>query len=178
MVVDINAGPEQVRAYVKQQAAKGLAHVKALVHGEGDAIIALIADLSDDAAAFSPGPGGFSVLQVVQHVNGSFERSIDRLKTLTGGRPFVYEVPRAGPGSIPSDAPESFGETCDAFIAGMAGVMAVLEAADPKVGLELTWDHVSFGPFNWIEWAVYSHHVHAHDHRVQIEKIKTALDER
>ena len=55
---------------------------------------------------------------------------------------------------------------------------AALDKADPSVGLDLTTNHAQYGPFNWLEWALYSHHVHPHDHVGQIEEIKRALDER
>jgi len=178
VVVDVNSAPEQVSAYVKEHAARGLDHVKELVGGEGEAVLSLIAGVSENEAAYSPAAGEFSISQVVQHLNGSIERGIERLKTLTSGRPFVYEGPRIGPGSIPPDAPKTFAAARDAFAKGVDAVMAVLDAADPKVGLDLTSEHATFGPFNWLEWAVYSHHVHPHDHVLQIVKIKEALERR
>lgn len=178
MVVDVNAPPQQVAAYVKAEAARGLEHARALVKGEGDAIIELIAGLGESDAAFSPAPGEFSTAQVIQHLNGSFERSLDRLRTLIAGRPFVYDGPRIGPGSLPAEPPATFAETRDAFVKGMADVLALLGAADPAVGLDVTSDHVNYGPFNWLQWAVYSHHVHSHDHVLQLGAIKAALQER
>jgi hypothetical protein len=69
----------------------------------------------------------------------------------------------------------SFSDLRRAYIDGMAGVLAVVRQADPQRGLDLAADHATFGPFNWLGWAVYSHHVHTHDHIGQIENIRKAL---
>ena len=40
------------------------------------------------------------------------------------------------------------------------------------MGLDLTADHAEYGPFNWLEWAVYSHHVHTHDHVGHVAELR------
>ena len=58
---------------------------------------------------------------------------------------------------------------------GMAAIIDVLSQADEKQAAGLTADHAEYGPFTWQEWAVYSHHVHTHDHIGQLEAIRKAL---
>jgi DinB superfamily len=177
-MVDVNSGPDAVRAYVKDQAARGLANVIQLIRADRDAIEGLTAGVSEEAAGFHPDDEEFSLLQVLQHLNGGLERSFDRLSTLSSGRRWANTNPSRGPGSIPANAPATFTEVRREFLDGEDKILAVLDQADPAVGLDLTADHAQYGPFNWLEWALYSYHVHPHDHVGQIEKIKRALAER
>ncbi|HLF76755.1 MAG TPA: DinB family protein [Dehalococcoidia bacterium] len=175
MVVRLDAGREAVRAYVAEQALLGKEHVISLVRTEGDAIAASITDLTDEQGSAEPAPGEFSALQVLQHLNGSFERSIDRLKTLSASQPWTNRGAPAGSGSIPGDATSSFVEARRQFLEGTEAVLAVLEAADEARGLDVTATHAGFGDFNWLEWATYSHHVHTHDHVGQLAEIRAAV---
>jgi len=162
-----------VVAYVREQVAQGLEHVRALVKTEGEAILAAVEGLSEAEGNFKPGPDEFSALEVLQHLNGGFERSIDRLRTLSSGRPWsaASEGP-GGTGRTPENATKSFIEARAQFAVGLAGVLAVLEAADETRGLDLTTPHPAYGDFNWLQRAVYSHHVHTHDHVGQLRQIR------
>ncbi len=178
MVVRAAAGRDAIRAYVAQEAARGLAHVTALVREERETMAALVADLSEHEAAFKPAPGEFLVADALEHLNLSFERSQARLAALSSGEPFVWTGPTHGPGSLPEAATASFTVVLDRFLEGTAGVITFLEGAEPGRSLELTADHAQFGPFNWLEWAVYSHHVHTHDHVGQVEALRREIDQR
>jgi len=178
MVVRADAGRDAIRAYVEQEASRGLAHVRALVWGEWEAMAALVADLSEHEADFKPAPGEFSVADALEHLNLSFERSQARLAALSSGEPFVWTGPTHGPGSLPEAAAASFAVVLNRFLEGMAGVITILEGAEPGRGLDRTADHAQFGPFNWLEWAVYSHHVHTHDHVAQVGALRRAIDRR
>jgi hypothetical protein len=80
------------------------------------------------------------------------------------------------PGQTPPPAQAaSFAELRDGFTHGTNAVIEVVEQADPRLGLDLTTEHVLFGPFNWLGWAVYSHHVHTHDHLGQIAAVRAGL---
>ena len=61
------------------------------------------------------------------------------------------------------------------YIEGMQAIIEVLEAADGSKGLTLTADHIDFGPFNWLQWAVYSHHVHTSDHIGQLGEARARI---
>ena len=172
MVVRLDAGSDAVRAYVAEQASLGLAHVTSLVRADGDAMREMLQQLSETAAEFKPAPDEFSVVDILRHLNSSFPRSTQRLRALSSGRSFEYEGPRPRPGGIPDDASESFAELRQTFLDGEAEVLAILEAADATVGLDLTADHAEYGPFNWLEWAVYSHHVHTHDHVGHVAELR------
>ena len=174
-MVNVNAGPEVVHAYVKEQASKGRDHVLGLVRSDLDAVAGLIAGLDEEDANFKPNEAEFSISEVIQHLNGSFERSKQRLETLSSGKPWQNQGPGPGPGSIPEPRPGSFAEVRSRFEAGAGEIVSILEKADPDTGLDLTAAHATFGEFNWLEWAAYSHHVHTHDHIGQLEQIKRGL---
>jgi hypothetical protein len=178
MVVRLDAGREAIREYVRQQAGLGLNHVKAQIRADRDAIVAVAAGLSDDEANFRPSDDEYSVLQVLQHLNGSFERSADRLSTLSSGRSWLNTGPAPGPGNIPAYADSDYAEVYRHFVEGEDRILVILDQAGPGVGLNLTADHAQYGPFNWLEWAVYSHHVHTHDHVGQIEQLGAAIEAR
>ena len=176
MVVRLTDGRDAVRAYVSEHAGRGLDHVRELLRGDRDAIMALIGDLSEDEAAYKIAPEEWSISEAMQHLNASFPRSTQRLRDLTSGRP--YTAPPPASGSLPDTAPASFDETRRTFSEGEADVLSILDAANPDADRSLTADHVTFGPFDWLEWAVYSQHVHTHDHVGQIEAVRREIEKR
>lgn len=177
-MVSLSAGAEAVRAYVKEQAGKGLEHIIVLVQNDRDAIAIATDLLTEEEANYSPAEGEFSILQVLQHLNGSFPRSLERLKTLSSGKAWVNQGPAAVPGGIPMDAPSSFALVRQQFLDGEDQILKVLKSADPTAGLDLTANHAEYGAFNWLEWATYSHHVHARDHVGQIQGLRQLIDQR
>ena len=52
-----------------------------------DSMAALTEGLSQAEAEIRPTDAEYCVLEVLQHLNGSFARSLDRLATLSSGRP-------------------------------------------------------------------------------------------
>jgi hypothetical protein len=110
----------------------------------------------------------------MRHMSASLDRSKSRLETLSAGKTWQSQAPVL-PGNMGGADYASFHELRSAYIDGMADIIAVLRRADESKGLSLTVDHAQFGPFNWLEWSIYSHHVHTHDHIGQLTKIAEAL---
>ena len=135
-------------------------------------ILALIGDITEDEATTVTPADEWSVFDTMRHFAASLDRSRTRLRTLSSGQPFVQ--PPALPAQMGAEYP-SFSELRRVYVDGMASILALLRKADPAVGLDLTAEHGFYGPFNWPEWALFSHHVHAHDHAGQIENIRKAL---
>ncbi len=173
VVVRIDAGGDAVRAFVKGQAALGKDHVVSLVKTEAAALADGIADFSEEQGKIAA-PGAFSALQVLQHLNGSFARSMDRMKSLSQGQSWAPAAgtPPAGGGYIPPEAETSFTKARQDFIDQSAAVVAFLEGVDASKAGSTTAPHAVAGDFNWLEWAVYSHYVHTHDHTGQIGEIR------
>ena len=57
----------------------------------------------------------------------------------------------------------------------MQAILDVLDAADENIGRDLKATHVDYGEFDWLEWAVYSHHVHTSDHIGQLREARSRL---
>lgn len=172
MVVRLDAGKDAVRAYVAEQAGQGLAHVTRLVEQDRDAILAAVDGLSEEEGTRVTKDGEWTPAQVLAHLNSSLERSRDRLATLSAGKPWA-NAPVVGGQAGGSGA--SFEALRRQFADGMQAIIDVLKQADGARGLELTADHAQYGPFNWLEWAVYSHHVHTTDHIGQLQEARARL---
>jgi aminoglycoside phosphotransferase (APT) family kinase protein len=175
LVVRLSEGRDAIQAYVSEHVSRGLAHVLELVIEDHNLILRLIGDLTEDEAMTVTAADEWRVFDAMKHLSASLDRSRARVETMSAGRPFESPPFTGGQGSMGSAEYASFSDLRRAYIDGMVDVLAVLRRADPKRGLELTAEHATFGPFNWLGWALYSHHVHTHDHIGQIEKIKQAL---
>jgi DinB superfamily len=174
MVVRLSEGKDAIQAYVDKEVAQGLPHVLDVVTADNNRVLALIGDLTEDEATTVTPVDEWRVFDVMKHLSASLDRSRTRLETLSSGRPFV-PPPGVSPGSMGAADYASFSDLRLAYVNGMADILAVLRHADSDRGLELTADHATFGTYNWLGWAIYSHHVHTHDHIGQIENIKNAL---
>lgn len=172
MVVRLTDGRDAVRAYVSEHATRGLDHVIELVTGDNNRILTLIGDLTEDEGMTVTLVDEWRVFDALRHMTASLDRSKARIETLATGQ--AYESPPGGPGQMGTEY-TSFPALRAAYIDGMAEILGVLRQADGARNLAGASEHISFGPFNWLEWAVYSHHVHSHDHVGQIENIRKAL---
>jgi hypothetical protein len=173
--VDLHSGVPAVQAYVKRQAAQGPEHVLALIKADGDAILALTGDVTEDDANIHAAESEFSISQVVQHLNFSFPRSQARLRAMMKGEEFIWTGPAGRAGGLPERPAPSLAAARVEFAAGEAEILRILGSETHATNLDLVANHAEFGPMNWLEWAVYSHHVHTHDHVKQIGDIKSAL---
>ena len=171
-VVRLDAGRDAVRAYVEEQAAQGLAHVTTLVSNDTDSIFAAVKELSEDEGNRVTKEGEWTPAQVLAHLNSSLERSKSRLASMSSGREWVNPPL---PSRQSGDGEESFEYLRSQYIDGMQAILQVLKAADEAQGRELTADHVEYGPFTWLQWAVYSHHVHTSDHIGQLNEARTRI---
>jgi hypothetical protein len=178
VVVRLSEGRDAIQAYVAAQVAQGLPHVLQLLTEDNNRVFSLVGDLTEGEGMTVTAADEWRVFDALRHMAASLDRGRHRIETMSAGRPFEAPAFRGGPGSMGAVDYASFSELRRTYIDGMARVLAALRGADPERGLELTADHASFGPFNWLGWAVYSHHVHTHDHIGQIEKIRKALRER
>jgi hypothetical protein len=174
-VVKPSEGRDVVQAYLNEHTVQGLSHVLELLTADHNHVLSLIGDLTEDEAMRVTPADEWRVFDAMKHLTASLDRSRDRLQTMSSGRAFTPPPGAGGPGSMGSADYASFSDLRRSYIDGMADILAVLRKADPAKGLELTAEHAAFGPFNWLGWALYSHHVHTHDHIGQIEAIKQAL---
>jgi hypothetical protein len=175
VVVDINDTDAVVR-YTREHASMGLEHVTALVRGERDAMMMLINDLTQDEADTRIDSGAeYSVSMILQHLNMSFERSIRRIRSLSEGQPHILTGAGGVGGALPEQLDANFDNVRQRFLEGEDAVLDLLEATDPNTKSDVTAPHAVYGPFTWLEWATYSHHVHTSDHVAQVRRIKGVL---
>ena len=179
MVVRINEGRDAVRAYIDENVAKGRDHVASLVAADIQKLMAMLDDLSEEEGRAVTPVDEWSVFRAMQHLANSIERSRERLETLSSGQPYESPVIPASAGGEAGGAGTAeyafFDELRSNYREGMKAILDVIETADPRRGLELTASHGEFGPFNWLQWSLYSHHVHTHDHLDQIAAIRAAV---
>jgi DinB superfamily len=177
VVVKLSEGRNAIQSYVNEQTSQGLAHVLELMTEDHNQVLRLIGDLTEDEAMTMTPADEWRVFDAMKHLSAGLDRSRDRLQKLSSGQQFVPPAGAGSPGNLGSAEYASFSDLRRAYIDGMADILAVVRQADATRGLDRTAEHASFGPFNWMGWALYSHHVHAHDHIGQIENIKKALRE-
>jgi hypothetical protein len=170
MVVSLYAGRDAVRGYAEEQAALGLDHIISVVTADNERVLSLIDGFGEEDALVVPQPDEWSPFQVMRHLASSLDRSHARLASMSAGRPF--NNPPTATGQISDREYASFDELRRTYGGGMRKIIYVLQAAEPTRGLDLTADHAMFGSFNWHQWAVYSHHVHTHDHIGQLEALQ------
>ena len=170
LVVDLN-DRDAVVEYVRRQAAQGLVRVIDLVRTERDAMLALLDELREGEADVRIDDEEYSVSMILQHLNTSFARSEERLRTLSVGRPWVNTGPPALPGGLPEVFETDFARVRQDFEHGEDAILSVLETRDPSNKPEATARHAQYVEFNDLEWAVYSHHVHTADHVRQVRHI-------
>lgn len=175
MVVRLSDGRDAIQAYVRDHASQGLGHVLELVTEDHNHVLRLIGDLTEAEGMTVTSVDEWRIYDAMKHLTASLDRSRDRLEKLSSGQAFTPPPLAGAPGGMGSAEYNSFQELRRSYIDGMADILGVLRRADPTRGLELTAEHAAFGPFNWLGWAVYSHHVHTHDHIGQIENIRKAL---
>jgi hypothetical protein len=178
VVVKLSEGRDAIQAYVNEHTSQGLGHVLELMTADHNHVLALIGDLTEDEAATVTSADEWTVFDAMKHLSASLDRSRDRLLRLSSGEPFNPPPLSGGPGGMGSADYASFSDLRRAYIDGMAAILAVVRNADGTKNLDMTSDHPQFGSFNWMGWALYSHHVHTHDHIGQIENIKAALRKR
>ncbi len=175
MVVDLN-DEVGVVDYVRHEAKKGLEHAIDLVRNERDTMLELVRDISDYEAEQRINNGEeFSILMVLRHLNASFDRSRQRLAAMAGGEEFTPPASAGRGGTVPEEDESSLEEARTTFRNGSDAVVDILLQADPDAPTIVTASHAQYGSFNFIEWAVYSHHVHTSDHVQQVRRIKEAL---
>jgi hypothetical protein len=175
VVVRLSEGRDAIQTYVNQHVAQGLSHVIDLVTDDHNLVLRLIGDLTEAEAMTVTPVDEWRVFDAMKHLSAGLDRSRDRLQTLSSGRPFTPPPGAGSPGGMGSANYESFSDLRRSYIDGIADILAVLRHAYPRRGLDLTADHASFGSFNWMGWALYSHHVHTHDHVGQIANVRKAL---
>lgn len=158
------------RAYVVEQASKGLAYVRDLIAADRDSVLAAIDGLSDEEGSRVTLEGEWTPVQVLAHLSRTLPRSLDRLQVLSSGREWVNPSPMGEP-----DADRPLTELRREYTERMQAILDELDRANEDVGRDIKVAHPYLGDFDWLEWAVYSHHVHTSDHIGQLNEARARV---
>ena len=169
----LDEGEAAIRAYLELHTAQGQDHVLDLITEDNNHILRLIGDLTEKEAETVTDVDEWRVFDALQHMNSSLDRSRGRLQKLSTGQAFVPPATGVTSGGVGSAEYASFSDLRRPYIDGMGDILSVIRAVDPSQGFEVAADHGQYGPFNWMEGALYSHHVHMHDHVVRSKRYET-----
>jgi len=166
---------ERVGGYIRHNATKDAEAIRALVQQGHEQLTGLLDGMTEQQAAFKPGPEDWSVLELLRHVI-SAKRGVARTCSLLARGEPVAGLGREGDEqdgmmgrrtySSLAEGREALEEAHQQLVAFMAGEMA-------RAQLELTLNHFLFGDLNSVEWAVFQR-VHDGDHSNQIGQITSA----
>jgi hypothetical protein len=170
--------PDQVAAvvaYCKTRGAERADAIAATVQEGHDELMAALAGVSEEQAAWKPAPDAWSILELMQHVVSVKQMMAGLSKTLaTGQRPpgaEQFEEPSAQDG-VTIVSFSSLAEAITAAEQAHAGLLESIAALDAgEINTDVTFSHFVFGPFNSREWTVFQR-VHDQDHTPHIGKIK------
>lgn len=164
----------RVRAYIEHNAAKEPPAIRALVQKGQDQLLGLIDGLTEEQAAFKPGPDDWSVLELMAHIVTA-KRGVARIcrRLARGERVSDFGGEREEQDGIARGAFASLAEARAALKEADGELLAFVDTLSPETNVEARCEHFLFGPLNCKEWAVLQR-VHDGDHAGQLEQIKAA----
>lgn len=160
---------ERVGSYIRHQAQKEPASLHETVQkGHGD-LLAGLAGLSEEQAAYKPGPDDWSVLELLQHVLGGKKGTARLCVALARG-----EAPpgEAQTGRLPSTQ-LTLSEARAQLDAAHMEMLSFVDGLTPGANVEARYTHPFFGELNCREWAAFQR-VHDGDHANQLGQIRSA----
>jgi hypothetical protein len=166
---------ERVTGYIRHNAAKEPAALRALVQQGHDQISGLLAGLSEEQARWKPGAEDWSVLSVLQHVVTA-KRGVARICTRLAAGEQIAGTGREGDeqdGVMSKQRFTSLAEAREALDAAHADLLVFIDGPLATANVETRFNHFVFGDLNCREWAAFQR-VHDGDHSGQLEKIKAA----
>jgi hypothetical protein len=161
---------ERVLSYIAHQSVKEPAEIAAIVQQGHDQVLAALEGLTEEQAAFKPGPDDWSVLQVLQHAAEGEQRVARRCAALAAGQ---ATEPISRTGLIGPEPFTSLAQARAAIAAAHAELLDFVASLSPETNTDTKLEHPFFGSINCREWAVFQR-VHDGDHANQIGQIKAA----
>ncbi|MHB8684581.1 MAG: DinB family protein [Dehalococcoidia bacterium] len=156
---------ERVVSYIRHQAGKPPEAIAALVADSQGRLIEVVSACDEAAAARSPGPGEWSMGELVRHVLAA-ERSVTTIVETLARSQTAQGERRAG--SMADDAP--YGALLDELRTANERMLAAIRALPADADVVATATHPFFGELNCREWAAFQR-VHDEDHIQHARKI-------
>lgn len=157
---------QQALSYIRHQACKSLADLRALVERTAADGGHCLEDVSEGQARFKPGDE-WSVKEVLDHLIYATALVTERMRDLAARkapRPFTADS-SAGRSMHPI---QELRQEMARLLEETVALVGSLPEGDPPPG---TWEHPFLGPVNLRE-LIALHRLHVMDHVQQIEKIK------
>jgi hypothetical protein len=165
---------ERVTSYIKHQARKQPAELRAIVEEGHGRLMALLDAMSDEQARFKPAPDEWCALEVMAHVVTA-KRGVARIceRLGRGERPGTFGgegEDRSRQDGVTGVSFSTAAEARDAAQREHQALLAFIDTLSPATNLEARYRHFVFGDLNSREWAAFQR-VHDGDHEGQIKKI-------
>ncbi len=173
--------PDETRAaviaFVREGGTKTPVEIEMIIQLGHDELVDALAGLSESQAAYKPDAGGWSVLELMDHVVSVKQIMAMLCRNLADGHwpPGLgaeFEEQRAQDGVTVA----RFATLADARTACEAGHQQLLDfvrSLDESTNVEARFKHFLFGAFNAREWPVFQR-IHDGDHTPQMAQIKAS----
>ena len=169
MTTEQDATRERITSYIAHQAAKEPNAIKELVQKGHDQLVSQMEGLSEEQAAFKPGPDDWSVRELLRHALQAKRGVVRTCEALARGEAREGSAePRRVTGELPTLV-----EARSALDAAHDELLAFVESISPETNTDARFGHPFFGPLNCREWAAFQR-LHDGDHAQQIEQITSA----
>ena len=165
---------ERVTGYIRHNANKEPQSVRELVQKGHDQLAGLLDGMSEEQAAFKPGPDDWSVLELMAHVVTA-KRGVARIcaRLARGEQVTNFGGEGEEQDGIARDKFISLAEARAAADAAHRELLAFIDGALSQANEDARFRHFLFGDLNCREWAAFQR-VHDGDHAGQIGQITSA----
>jgi hypothetical protein len=165
---------DRVSGYIRHNATKEPPAIRGFVQQGHQQLATLLDAMSEEQAAFKPGPDDWSVLELLAHVVTA-KRGVARICERLGRGEQVANFGGEGEeqDGVTRVAFASLAEARRGMDAAHDALLAFIDGPLAAAGLTPRYGHFLFGDLNCREWAVFQR-VHDGDHAGQITQITSA----
>jgi hypothetical protein len=161
---------QRLVSYLEHQAKKDVPRILELIEEQRARLLALLGGVTDEQAAFRPGPDQWSITDVLRHVVAAEEGVTRIVESLARG--VVPEGSRQTGSQVPDEG-QSLSALVERLRASRAGLLERVRGWPAPPDLSVTFDHPFFGPLNCKGWVAFQR-LHDADHIGQIQQITGA----
>ena len=165
---------ERVTGYIKHNADKEPAAIRELVEAGHAQLTGLLDGMSEEQAAFKPGPDAWSVLELMAHVVTA-KRGVARIcaRLARGEQVTNFGGEGEEQDGVTRGAFASLAEARSAMDAAHRELLDFIDGPLAQANEDARFRHFLFGDLNCREWAAFQR-VHDGDHAGQIGQITSA----
>lgn len=161
---------QRLVSYLEHQAKKDVPRIVELIEDQRARLLGLLDGVSDEQAAFRPGPDQWSIIDVLRHVVAAEEGVARIVESLALG--VVPDGSRALGSQVPDEG-QSLSTLVERLRASRAGLLERVRGWPASPDLSATFDHPFFGPLNCKGWLAFQR-LHDADHIGQVQQVMGA----